>query len=545
MKIRIHQLVVPLDYEARDIISAAAGRLGLPVDALSEVTILRRSVDARKRRGEPVFVFSIEVELSNDAPIRAGAQAEILPDAAPEAAEAPVAAAPHASAGSLGSRRVVVVGAGPAGLMAALTLAEAGLAPLLIERGQAVEQRIGQVGRFWQDGTLDIESNALYGEGGAGLFSDGKLTSRSKDRSRARKLLETLVRCGAPADILIEADPHLGSDVLTRIVPAWRHLITSAGGEVRFNARLDGVEIDDGKLVAVHVGAERIETAACVLATGHSARDVYRMLHKSGVTLEAKAFAIGVRAELTQQRIDEAQFGRWAGHPRLGAASFRLTRQAMGAARPCYTFCTCPGGVVISCASASGMMTTNGMSLAARDGKWGNAAFLVPVSPTDFPSPDADNPSELAGVAFQAEIERKAFQAGGADYSLPAARLTDFLGGETGDKLPDDRSCRRSRQADLRTVLPEFVCQTLTEAMPRMLLKQRGVVLEEVTVYAAETRTSSPVRVVRGATGESPAAAGLFPAGEGAGYAGGIVSSGIDGLHTAKRVLEMLALCHA
>lgn len=538
MKIRIHQLVVPLDYEARDIITAAAGRLGLPAADLSEVTILRRSVDARRRRGEPVFVFSIEAELSDDAPIRAGSQAEIVSDGPPEAPQA--ATVTPAPPGGLGSRRVVVVGAGPAGLMAALTLAEAGLAPLLIERGQAVEQRTGQVGRFWQDGTLDIESNALYGEGGAGLFSDGKLTSRSKDRLRVRRLLETLVRCGAPADILIEADPHLGSDVLTRIVPAWRQLITSAGGEVRFNARLDGVEIDDGKLVAVHVGTERIETAACVLATGHSARDVYRMLHKSGVTLEAKAFAVGVRAELTQQRIDEAQWGRWAGHPRLGAASFRLTRQATEAARPCYTFCTCPGGVVISCASAPGMMTTNGMSLAARDGKWGNAAFLVPVSPTDFPSPDAENPPELAGIAFQAEIESKAFQAGGADYSLPAARLTDFLGGEAGDKLPDDRSCRRSRQADLRSVLPEFVCRTLTEAMPHMLSRQRGVVLDEVTVYAAETRTSSPVRVVRGATGESVAAAGLFPAGEGAGYSGGIVSSGIDGLRAACGVLDTL-----
>ncbi len=540
MRIRIHQLVVTLDYQARDVLTAAAGRLGVPSAELSDVTIVRRSVDARKRRGAPVFVLSVEVELAGLAPNRAGAHVEILPDAPPESPLESPPAAPQRSAGAMGSRRVVVVGAGPAGLMAALTLAEAGLAPLLIERGQAVEQRTGQVGRFWHEGQLECESNALYGEGGAGLFSDGKLTSRSKDRPRVRRLLETLVRCGAPASILIEAEPHLGSDVLTRIVPAWRHLIVSAGGEVRFDARLDGVEIDGGKLQAVHVGDERILTAACVLATGHSARDVYRMLHKSGVTLEAKAFAVGLRAELSQQRIDEAQWGRWAGHPRLGAASFRLTRPATEAARPCYTFCTCPGGVVISCASAPGMMTTNGMSLAARDGKWGNAAFLVPVGPADYPEPSADNPPELAGVAFQADIESKAFQAGGADYSLPAAGLAEFLAGESGGKLPDDRSCRRSRSADLRSVLPEFVCQTLTEAMPHMISRQRGVVPEEVTIYAAETRTSSPVRVVRGPTGESVAAAGLFPAGEGAGYAGGIVSSGIDGLRAASSVLDAL-----
>lgn len=536
MRVRIHQLVISLDYEARDVITAAAGRLGLPAAGLSDVTVVRRSVDARKRRGAPVFVLSIEAELSGDAPKQAGVQVEVVSDAPPEAP----AAVPQPSAGALGSRRVVVVGAGPAGLMAALALAEAGLAPLVIERGQAVEQRTGQVGRFWRDGLLEPESNALYGEGGAGLFSDGKLTSRSKDRPRARRMLGTLVRCGAPAGILIEAEPHLGSDVLTRIVPALRGLIVSAGGEVRFNARLDGLEIDGGKLRAVHVGGERIATAACVLATGHSARDVYRMLHTAGVTLEAKAFAVGVRAELTQQRIDEAQWGRWAGHPRLGAASFRLTRPATPAARPCYTFCTCPGGVVISCASEPGMLTTNGMSFAARGGQWGNAAFLAPVGPADYPEPSVDKPAELAGLEFQADIESRAFQAGGADYSLPAARLTDFLASESGGNLPDDRSCRRSRPADLRSVLPEFVCRTLAEAMPHMLSRQRGVVLDEVTLYAAETRTSSPVRVVRGPTGESVAAVGLFPAGEGAGYAGGIVSSGIDGLRAAQGVLDAL-----
>ena len=521
-------------------IRAAAGRLGRPAWTLSDVTILRRSVDARKRRDAPVFVLSIEADLAGEAPKLAEGQVEIV-------AEAPSSQPPDearhrpAAPAALGGRRVVVVGAGPAGLMAALALAEAGLSPLLVERGQAVEQRKGRVGRFWHAGLLDPESNVLYGEGGAGLFSDGKLTSRSKDRPRVRRMLDTLVRCGAPADILVEAEPHLGSDVLGRIVPAIRGLILSAGGEVRFNARLDGLEIEAGHLAAVSVAGRRIAVAACVLATGHSARDVYHMLCAAGVTLEAKAFAVGLRAELGQRLIDQAQWGKWAGHRRLGAASFRLSRTATPTARACYTFCMCPGGVVISCASEPGMLTTNGMSLSARDGRHGNAAFLAPVVPADYPRPEPDVPAELAGLAFQADIERRAFHAGGADYCLPAARLTDFLAGSAGEDLPADRSCARSRPADLRTVLPEFVCRTLAEAMPEMLSRQRGVVPEDVTLYAAETRTSSPVRVVRGPTGQSPAAAGLFPAGEGAGYAGGIISSGVDGLRAAEGVLRSVA----
>ena len=536
MKIRIHQLVVPLDYEAHEVVRAAAGRLGRPPWTLSDVTVLRRSIDARKRRDAPVFVLSIEAELSGEAPKLAEGQVEIVaaePPLEPPAEVPHQPIAPEAMAG----RRVVVVGAGPAGLMAALALAEAHLAPLVIERGGAVEQRSGQVGRFWHAGLLDPESNALYGEGGAGLFSDGKLTSRSKDRPRVRRMLETLVRCGAPADILVEAEPHLGSDVLRRIVPVLRGLILDAGGEVRFGARLDGLEIEAGRLRAVHVAGERIAVAACVLATGHSARDVYRMLQAAGVTLEAKAFAVGLRAELPQRLIDQAQWGQWAGHRRLGAASFRLTRPDTPTARPCYTFCMCPGGVVISCASEAGMLTINGMSMSARDGQFGNAAFLAPVGPADYPQPRPDLPAELAGLEFQADIERRAFQAGGADYSLPAARLTDFLAGSSGGDLPAERSCIRSKPADLRTVLPEFVTRTLTEAMPEMLSRQRGVAIEDVILYAAETRTSSPVRVVRSPTGESPAAAGLFPAGEGAGYAGGIISSGIDGLRAAEGVL--------
>ena len=528
-------------------IAAAARRLGTPARALANVAVVRRSIDARKRRSKPVFVLSVEADLAGRTPKSVEGQVEILPDS-PEST--PVC--PRATAVSAGPSGRVVVGAGPAGLLAALALAEAGAEPLLIDRGLPVERRTGQVGRFWSDGELEPESNVLYGEGGAGLFSDGKLTSRSKDRPRVRRMLGVLVACGAPADILIDSEPHLGSDVLARIVPALRERIVAAGGEVRFGARLEGLEIDAGRLRAVRVAGQRIEAAACVLATGHSARDTYRMLHGAGVAMEAKAFAVGVRAELPQAVIDRAQWGRWAGHPRLGAASFRLSRPARGDARACYSFCMCPGGVVISCASEAGMLTTNGMSLSAREGRWGNAAFLVPVGPGDYEQVQHGRDGHgthgrdaratpLAGLAFQAEIERRAFEAGGGDYSLPANTLGDFLAGGAGGELPGDRSCRRSRPADLRRVLPEFVARTLAQAVPPMLERLEGTSSKQVTLYAAETRSSSPVRVLRGAAGESASVAGLFPAGEGSGYAGGIVSSGVDGLRAAEGVLERAA----
>lgn len=535
MRIRIHQLVVSLDCTPEDVVAAVARRLRRAARHVSNVEVVRRSVDARKRRGEPMFVLSVEADVKGRAPRPIQGKLEYVQ--APTESKRMSAPGLMISAGSRG--RVVVVGAGPAGLMAALTLAEAGAQPLLLERGQGVGDRTRQVGRFWHEGLLDPESNALYGEGGAGLFSDGKLTSRSKDRPRVRRMLEALVRFGAPSDILVDAEPHVGSDVLTKIVPALRGAIVAAGGEVRFGARVDGLEVEAGQVRALHLADERIECLACVLATGHSARDTYRALYTAGASLESKAFAVGLRAELPQVVVDRAQWGQWVGHPRLGAASFRLTRPDDEASRACYSFCMCPGGVVISCASQPGMLTTNGMSLSARDGRWGNAAFLVPAGPGDYPSEDG-LPPELAGLAFQAGIERRAFEAGGGDYSLPASRLTDFLAGTSGGELPPDRSCLRSRPADLRGLLPPFVVQTLERAIPDMFARMEGTSPEQVTLYGAETRTSSPVRILRGPTGESVSVAGLFPAGEGSGYAGGIVSSGVDGMKAAKSLLSGL-----
>jgi len=551
MRLLIRQLLLPLDYEDKDVLPVAARKLGCQEHLISDLKITRRSVDARARREAPVFSLTVEVALNADA-LPKTAQSpdiEIIPEKK--------AASSHFALCTLHfALRPVVVGAGPSGLMSALSLAQAGASPILIERGAEAAERTRQVSRFWKYGELNPESNVLFGEGGAGLFSDGKLTARSKDRPRVRRFFQTLADCGAPDSILIDAEPHLGSDALLRIVPNLRKRIEQSGGEIRLNSRLENIVVENGVLRGVVVNGEFIRTDACILAAGHSARDVYEMLANAGVAIEPKPFAIGVRLELPQHRIDQAQWGKWAGHPRLGAASFRLTHKKDEQFRACYTFCMCPGGSVMSCASSPGELTTNGMSFSRRAEKFGNAAFLVPVGPEDFhltPQPPSlkgqggkiNSPLRfgeglgegLAGCHFQSQIEQAAFIAGGSDYSLPACLLTDFLSGKTPKELPEELSCRRARPADIHSILPAYVSETLIRAIPDMLRWLKGVEMEEAVLYAVETRSSSPVRILRDEKGQSVNIKGLFPAGEGAGYAGGIVSSAVDGLCAAEAVL--------
>lgn len=536
MKLLVRQIEVALEYTPEDIVKAAARRLDCNPGMISRCEVTRRSLDSRPSRSAPVFVLTLELQMAEDFSLKPNIKdvEESLPatdDAAPAASLKPGAA----------FQRPVVVGAGPAGLLAAYYLATAGCRPILIERGDRAEDRKSVVDAFWRSGSFAPENNVLFGEGGAGLFSDGKLTARSKDRPRIRKFFETLVECGAPAEILIDSEPHLGSDVLLKVLPALRRKIEEHGGETRYNTPLTDIMIENGHVVGIKAGGQDIPTRSLLLATGHSARDVYHLLGERGATLQGKPFAVGIRLEAPQKQINEAQFGKFAGHERLGAASFKLTRRPEGNARACYSFCMCPGGLVISCASENGALTTNGMSYSKRESIWGNAAFIVPVEPEDFAGhAGPESHPELAGLNFQLAIEQAAFAAGGGEFVVPALMLKDFLAGRVSKTLPANRSCPRSSAASFDGILPEFVTATLRAAMPKMLRELNGVNTGEAIVYAAETRSSSPVRMVRDESGQSPAIGGLFPAGEGAGYAGGIVSSAVDGMKAAEQLFALL-----
>ena len=529
IRLRIHQIALRLDYEKPDVVTAIARLLQCRDDEIGDLKLLRRSIDARRKDAAPRFVLSAEVEYLgvSKPPLKPGRVevAEVL---------APLPPLPRALPRT---HRPMVVGAGPAGLLAALTLAEAGAEPLLIERGSDVPVRGRQVEAFWTEGVLDPECNVLYGEGGAGLFSDGKLTSRSKDRGAMHRLFQLLVECGAPSDILIDAEPHLGSDLLAQIIPTLRRRIGELGGEVRFGKRLEDLHVEDGALRGVTVSGDGIAVDTCFLATGHSARDVYRLLANVGVPMVAKPFAVGVRVEMRQPRIDAAQYGRWATHPKLRHAGFRLTRKAEKGTRVCYSFCACPGGLVMACASSEGLLTTNGMSYSSRAKPFGNAAFLVPVGTDDYPANRQHEP--LRGIAYQEAMERAAFRAGGADYGLPAQPLADFLVGRETRELPDARSCTRAAPADLASLLPDEVAGTLRSALPKMLRELDGIRDEDILLYGVETRSSSPVRVLRNPeTRQSVGVKGLYPIGEGSGYAGGIVSSALDGMAAAMHELS-------
>jgi uncharacterized protein len=527
MRLRINQIIVKLEYTPEDIMLALIQRLNVPEQDLSQVEVLRRSIDARKKGRPPLYVLSVEVTYAGEThPALTPGQIDVVEKNEPRRA---------LSVTREIANRPIVVGAGPAGLMTALTLAEAGCQPLLIERGAQAEERQTQVATFWRQALLLSESNVLFGEGGAGLFSDGKLTARSKDRASIRHFFETLVACGASPDILIDAEPHIGSDVLTEVIPALRQRIIDAGGEVQFNARLDDVLIEDGVLRGVVVSGIEHRTDACFLATGHSARDIYRLLNRRGVHLEPKPFAMGVRLELPQRRVDWAQYGRWSLESATAPASFRLTWKGGPDNRGCYTFCMCPGGLVMACASSEGMLTTNGMSFSGRAKPFANAGFLVPISIKDFPVGEGVHPA-LAGIAFQEQFEKATFEAGGSDYSLPAQMLTEFLAGEDSLNIPAERSCTRAVAANVEALLPPVIVSVLRRAIPRMLQDLNDVRQEEILVYAAETRSSSPVRIIRDpSTGGALGVSGLYPLGEGSGYTGGIVSSALDGMNAAAR----------
>ncbi|MCL2811604.1 MAG: FAD-binding protein [Clostridia bacterium] len=508
--------------------------VNLPIARVLECHLRKRSVDAR-RKNDVRLILTLDARLDTTQTEAAAVAANRRgPPRIMLAPDAPAICKPvYPPAPSI---RPVVVGAGPAGLFAALTLAEAGWRSLLVERGAPVDQRKVDVESFWRGGELNPQSNVQFGEGGAGTFSDGKLTTGIQD-PRCRRVLETLVAHGAPQEILYQAKPHIGTDRLPQTVKALRERICALGGQVRFYTQLTGLSIENGVLrgITLRTGdnEERLETHHLVLAIGHSARDTFEMLHAAGLHMEQKVFSLGVRIEHAQAHIDCAQYGAFAGHPALGAAEYKLAAHLPGG-RSVYTFCMCPGGRVVAASSEAGGICTNGMSAFARDGANANSALLVGVSLADFPSAHP-----LAGIQLQRELEHAAFAAGGADYRAPAQLVSDLLAGRESRELKNVAPTYLPgiTLGDLRACLPSFVLDALREALPRLGRQVRGFDAPGVLLTAPETRSSSPVRILREADGQA-SIRGLYPTGEGAGYAGGILSAAVDGMKAAERLMN-------
>ena len=533
--IRINEIRLPLDHPPEALAAAAARRLDLPPAGIRRLAVSKRSHDARKKNA-PTFIYSVDVEVDGEARLLEKLAGDTHIGPAPDTTYRFVARAPAQP-----GKRPVVVGFGPAGIFAALVLAQMGFRPLVLERGKAVRERTQDTWRLWRENRLDPESNVQFGEGGAGTFSDGKLYSQVRDpRHLGRKVLSEFVKAGAPEEILYVARPHIGTFRLVAMVERMRAEIEALGGEIRFQSRVDGLAIESGRVRGVTLaGGERIAADHVVLALGHSARDTFAMLHASGVFMEAKPFAVGFRIEHPQTLIDKARLGPNAGNPLLGAADYKLVHHA-GNGRSVYSFCMCPGGQVVAATSEENCVVTNGMSQYSRAERNANAGIVVNVSPADFGGGPGD---PLAGIAFQRRLEARAFELGGGTYEAPGQLLGDFLAGRPSTRLG---SVTPSYQpgvhlTDLSTALPDFAIAAIREAIPVFDRQIRGFALPDAILTGVETRTSSPLRITRGDDLQSVNVQGLYPAGEGAGYAGGILSAGIDGIRIAEAVALQIA----
>ncbi len=517
--LRLTDIRLPLDHPPEALAAAVTARLQM---APLSIHVFRRGYDARKR-GAIKLVYTIDVETGDDAR---------FPDlpSTPDTTWRPVAEAPKNL-----SHRPLVIGAGPCGLFAALVLAQMGFRPIILDRGKLVRQRTRDTWGLWRRSILDPESNVQFGEGGAGTFSDGKLHSQIKDpRHYGRKVLSEFVKAGAPEEILTASKPHIGTFRLVSMVESLRATIEALGGDYRFQARVTDLLLDEHRAVrGVQLAdGETIAADHVVLAIGHSARDTFQMLYERGVHIEAKPFSIGVRIEHPQSLIDRNRFSDSAGHPKLGAADYKLVHHA-GNGRSVYSFCMCPGGTVVAAASEPGRVVTNGMSQYSRNERNANAGIVVGITPEqDYP----DHP--LAGIAFQRHWEERAFVAGGEKYNAPGQRVGDFLRAVRSTKfgavLPSYRP--GVTPTDLARCLPAFAVDAIREALPVFDRRIKGFAMADAVLTGVETRTSSPIRIRRNEEFQSLNTPGLYPAGEGAGYAGGILSAGVDGIRVGEAV---------
>ena len=537
---RLTDLKLPLAHTADDLRNAILKRLAIGADELVAYTIFRRAYDARKPAAI-VFIYTLDVELKNEAAALKRLHGDRHVGKTPDTGYRFVAQAAQTSS----ALRPVVIGTGPCGLFAGLILAQMGFRPLILERGKSVRERTQDTWGLWRKGRLDPESNVQFGEGGAGTFSDGKLYSQIKDpQFRGRKVLTEFVKAGAPAEILYVAKPHIGTFKLVTMVENMRAEILALGGEIRFGSRVEDIDIVQGEVRGLRLAdGEVIAASHVVLAIGHSARDTFEMLYGRGVHVEAKPFSIGVRVEHPQSLIDRARLGPNAGNPLLGAADYKLVHHC-GNGRSAYSFCMCPGGTVVAAASEPGRVVTNGMSQYSRNERNANSALVVGVTPADYSGSDAD---PLAGIAFQRHWESLAFEAGGSDYKAPAQRVGDFLAGRAstapGSVLPSYTP--GVRMTDLALCLPDYVVAALRESLPAFGREIAGFAMDDALLTGVETRTSSPVRITRDESFQSVNTRGLFPAGEGAGYAGGILSAAVDGIKVAEAVALSLVAAGA
>jgi len=523
--IRLTNIQLPLDHAEPAISQAITSFLSINADELVSYHIHRRGYDARKK-ANIILIYTLDVETTqNEALLKKFADHQLVKPT-PDMSYKFVAQAPADL-----KERPVVIGFGPCGLLTGLVLAQMGYNPIILDRGKEVRERTKDTFGFWRKKILNTESNVQFGEGGAGTFSDGKLYSQVKDPNHySRKVLHEFVEAGAPDEILFVSKPHIGTFRLVSMVEKMRARIIALGGEIRFSARVDDIQIDDGKITGVVLAdGEVIKSSHVALAIGHSARDTFEMLHAKNVYIEAKPFSVGFRIEHQQSLIDEARFGSNAGNEILGAADYKLVHHCKGG-RSVYSFCMCPGGTVVAATSEENRVVTNGMSQYSRAERNANSAIVVGIDPTDYPG------GPLAGIEFQRQLESNAYVLGGENYDAPAQKVGDFLKGVSSETVGTVEPSFKPgiKLTDLSKALPDFCIDALREAIPAFNKKVKGFALEDALLTGVETRTSAPICIKRGRDYQSINTQGLFPAGEGAGYAGGIMSAAIDGIKVAE-----------